>query len=61
MLSNIENDDRIVGLLFRDLFDNERADSTELGGENQPQWPSSSMLIRNRSPSALSFRTLGIE
>jgi hypothetical protein len=61
MLGNIENEDGIAGLLFRDLFDDEWADSTELSRENQPHRPSCSMLSRDRRPSTLSFWALRIE
>jgi hypothetical protein len=61
MLGNIKNEDRIADLLCRDLFDDEWADSTELGSEDQPQWPACSMFSGNRCPSALSFWTLRVE
>ena len=61
MFSNIENKDRITGLLCRNLFDDERADRTELCREDQPHWLPCSMFSWNRRPSALSFWTLRIE
>ena len=61
MVRNVENNDRVVGLLGADLLDDSGAHGTEFGRKHQPERTSTEVLSRNRRQTGRTFRPFGIK